>query len=76
MSENRCICCGAVIPEGLQVCPSCEQSPANGPYEAVITDRYNFGYRCVGPMAEVSKWAEAILQTGVSGEVKIRRVLK
>ena len=22
--ENRCICCGAVIPEGRQVCRSCE----------------------------------------------------
>lgn len=24
MSDNRCICCGQIIPEGLQVCPSCE----------------------------------------------------
>jgi len=24
MAENRCICCGAVIPEGRQVCPNCE----------------------------------------------------
>lgn len=24
MAEDKCICCGAVIPEGLQVCPSCE----------------------------------------------------
>ena len=23
MEENRCICCGEIIPEGLQVCPSC-----------------------------------------------------
>lgn len=22
--ENRCIICGAVIPEGRQVCPNCE----------------------------------------------------
>lgn len=22
--DNTCICCGAVIPEGRQVCPSCE----------------------------------------------------
>lgn len=21
--ENRCICCGEIIPEGRQVCPSC-----------------------------------------------------
>ena len=22
--ENRCVCCGAIIPEGRQVCPKCE----------------------------------------------------
>ncbi len=26
MEENRCICCGEIIPEGLQVCPSCQVS--------------------------------------------------
>lgn len=25
--ENRCICCGEVIPEGRQVCPTCENDP-------------------------------------------------
>ena len=25
MQENRCICCGAVIPEGMQVCPECRE---------------------------------------------------
>ena len=44
MTEERCICCGAVIPEGLQVCPSCSHSDAgmatavnriaNGAYKA------------------------------------------
>ena len=24
MSENRCVVCGDVIPEGRQVCPICE----------------------------------------------------
>ena len=23
--ENRCVCCGEIIPEGRQVCPYCEQ---------------------------------------------------
>lgn len=22
--ENRCVCCGDIIPEGRQVCPNCE----------------------------------------------------
>lgn len=25
MEDNRCICCGEVIPEGRQVCPDCEE---------------------------------------------------
>lgn len=24
MDENRCVVCGAIIPEGRQVCPNCE----------------------------------------------------
>lgn len=23
--EERCICCGEIIPEGRQVCPKCEE---------------------------------------------------
>ena len=23
--EERCICCGEIIPEGRQVCPNCER---------------------------------------------------
>lgn len=26
MSENRCVCCGDLIPEGVQVCPRCEKT--------------------------------------------------
>lgn len=22
--DNRCVCCGAVVPEGRMVCPQCE----------------------------------------------------
>ena len=25
MSANLCVCCGAIIPEGRQVCPICER---------------------------------------------------
>lgn len=25
MGEERCVCCGAVIPEGRMVCPECER---------------------------------------------------
>jgi uncharacterized OB-fold protein len=23
--DNRCVCCGEIIPEGRQVCPNCER---------------------------------------------------
>lgn len=25
MSDNRCVCCGEIIPEGRHVCESCER---------------------------------------------------
>lgn len=34
MREERCVCCGAVIPEGRQVCPQCE---VDEPLERFIT---------------------------------------
>lgn len=27
--ENRCVCCGAIIPEGRQVCRECEEKIMN-----------------------------------------------
>lgn len=28
---NRCVCCGAILPEGLQVCKNCEDGVVNQP---------------------------------------------
>ena len=28
--ENRCVCCGAIIPEGRMVCPMCEMTADEG----------------------------------------------
>lgn len=30
MNENRCVCCGEIIPEGRQVCHQCEVAAKNG----------------------------------------------
>ena len=35
MAENRCVCCGAVIPEGTQVCPKCTKEYWN--HEAKVS---------------------------------------
>ena len=41
MQENRCICCGAVIPEGMQVCPECrvEQESEAPEYSLIILQK-------------------------------------
>lgn len=30
MNNNRCVCCGEIIPEGRQVCPACEYKAKQG----------------------------------------------
>lgn len=37
MNDNRCICCGNVIPEGRHVCPICEAT-AMGDFVGVRKD--------------------------------------
>lgn len=37
MSVDRCVCCGAIIPEGRQVCPTCERN--NGPLKKPAATR-------------------------------------
>ena len=29
MTENTCVCCGEIIPEGRMVCPRCEKAVTN-----------------------------------------------
>ena len=44
--DNRCICCGEIIPEGLQVCPNCmvvTKLPHNCEY---CKWRNNFNWIC------------------------------
>ena len=44
--EDRCVCCGAVIPEGRQVCPACEEKADLPPFSigqtVYILGRYSF----------------------------------
>lgn len=39
MNENCCVCCGEVIPEGRQVCPSCEYKAEMETRNDSCTDR-------------------------------------
>lgn len=76
MSESRCICCGEIVPEGRQVCFRCEKRVAksNPQYVASITDRYGAEYNYTGLMEEVVRWGEAMMQTSLTDEVRIRRM--
>lgn len=31
--DNRCVCCGEIIPEGRMVCPNCERGTKRGTFE-------------------------------------------
>ena len=42
--EDRCVACGAVVPEGRQVCPACEAgaTPVINKKPAEVFELYNF----------------------------------
>lgn len=48
MNENRCICCGDLIPEGRQICWKCEHSTAD------LTAPSAMGYRALAFIAGFS----------------------
>lgn len=37
--EDRCVCCGAVIPEGWMVCPKCMVRPGHTNYDRIMAMR-------------------------------------
>ena len=46
--DNVCVCCGDIIPEGMQVCPNCMREEINHPY------RYAGGkFECIDVMVDV-----------------------
>jgi len=63
---SECVCCGAIIPEGRQVCPDCEIKTRKNEerYNAFVT--YPDGERHFGSgtMKEIAKWVEVELLAG------------
>ena len=45
MSENRCLMCNEIIPEGRMVCPLCEQNVINDEYSPKILARNKYEKR-------------------------------
>ena len=44
-SENLCVCCGAAIPEGQQICRKCESEYEIGWGDSIIQKVYEKGFR-------------------------------
>ncbi len=43
--ENRCVCCGEIIPEGRQVCMRCEREAENEDHKISGQDQRRGLYR-------------------------------
>ena len=46
MNNNKCVCCGVEIPEGLQVCYNCQRKPKMKleQYKAIVDYCKEYGY--------------------------------
>ena len=49
---EKCVCCGEIIPEGRQVCPSCENIKITNPVKAIRAKCIDC---CCGSTAEVKE---------------------
>ena len=56
MTENTCVCCGQIIPEGRMVCNKCENAVAN--YQQYILPARQYGKDYVIRMVE--EWKKLI----------------
>lgn len=49
-SEERCVMCGEIIPEGRMVCPRCERAASEQPKTSDCqSGKYSTGRFCVFP---------------------------
>ena len=51
MDAEKCVCCGEVIPEGRQVCPSCEKfncAHCDSDGFCRVYSSYDVAYKCPG----------------------------
>ena len=54
---ERCVCCGAIIPEGRQVCPICENGNV-GAYQKAYRNGYAKGYADAKKNEKHGRWVE------------------
>ena len=71
MSENRCVCCNEIIPEGIQVCPRCQKGRDEYGARAIMkdgTDRYKHG-----SYDAIVKWSNEMVNNKDVNEVRFWR---
>lgn len=64
MAENRCVCCGEVIPEGKQVCRMCALKSISKDHFAGCAEIDKLIYTGSGTLWEMVEWAEKQLARG------------
>ena len=79
MSENRCVCCGEIIPEGMQTCRRCVDKYMEQERSAMFTavakgngkELYN-----KGTLSEITAWADEVMNKEKITEINVRRIEK
>lgn len=61
MAENRCVCCGEIIPEGMMVCPNClvtskEEKRLYNAHEVAEIIAELFGDTCACNFNRIYEW--------------------
>ena len=66
MAENRCVCCGEVIPEGVQVCRKCALRNVSKDHFVGYAEINKIRYIGSGSLWEMVDWAEKQLAQGAN----------
>ena len=74
MGEDRCVCCGEIIPEGNHVCPNCRENYSQQLYSGTVKKAGEEIGRITGTITEVANWAEMKIRSNGSVEINIRRI--
>lgn len=73
MDENLCVCCGAVIPEGQQVCKACAEKNVNEGFFVGYAVKDGLRYTASGTFKEMVEWAEKAMENKGISEIRIWR---
>jgi hypothetical protein len=76
MSEDRCVCCGEIIPEGVQVCPICCVNYPHAIYTVKVIKDGSVIDSITGSMNEVTNFADFAIRKNAGCEISIVRKKK